>query len=135
MALADGDSVLTAGLLVFDAAVRLHGDDQSSPLATSMAECVGRRIVTAVTIATSGRGAVAVTGRTPADVPIVAAVARLHDGRRRLALTGVAPSPIEVDPDDPTAGLSPPDDFRGSARYRMHLAAVLSERAIRELGA
>ena len=134
VALADPDSVLVAGLLVHDAVVELHGAEPR-PLGQSIAECVGQRIVTAVSLDPSGRGAIAATGRTPADEPIVSAVARrTDDGIVRLALTGVAPSPIEVSVDDPTAGLEPPGDFRGSGEYRLHLAGVLSARVLDEVG-
>ena len=96
-------------------------------------ECVGSRLVTSVSVAVDGEGAVAATGRTPADVPIVAAVARRSGDEVRLALTGVGPYPIEVDTADPTAGLTPTGDFRGSAAYRIHLAGVLSARVLEEL--
>jgi len=36
------------------------------------------------------------TGRTPADRPIVAVVARQLDGRRWVAITGVAATPVLV---------------------------------------
>ena len=132
VALGEADSVLLAGLLVHDATVALHGQD-AIPLARSLAECVGQRLVTSVSVAADGEGAVAVTGRTPADVPIVAAVARRSGDEVRLALTGVGPYPLEVDPADPTAGLAPTGDFRGSADYRIHLAGVLSARVLEEL--
>jgi CO/xanthine dehydrogenase FAD-binding subunit len=77
--------------------------------------------------------AVAVTGRTPADVPIVAAVARRSPTGIRLALTGVADHPRLVDPDHPTGDLTPLGDFRGSGEYRVHLASVLSTRVLQEL--
>lgn len=122
------DSVLAAALLVCDLDV-----ERSGPL------------ITAITIDPSGPGAHAATGRTPADVPIVAAVARAAPDGPRLALTGVAPTPILVDPShpdrlaqqvadlDPQAGQSPPGDFRGSPAYRRHLATVLSARALEAL--
>jgi len=95
-------------------------------------------VITSVTIDVTGSCASAATGRTPADVPIVAAVARTlnpTNGTRavKLALSGVASAPVLVDPDDPTARLSPPGDFRGSAEYRTELARVLSTRALEEL--
>lgn len=135
VALGEADSVLLAGLLVHDARVALHGQEPIA-LGQSLAECVGQRLVTSVSVAVDGQGAIAATGRTPADVPIVAAVARrTGDGSQvRLALTGVGPYPLEVDPADPTAGLAPTGDFRGSADYRIHLAGVLSARVLEELG-
>lgn len=137
VALGDSDSLLLAGLLVHGALVHLHGQDPIT-LEQSLEECVGARVVTAVSIeldvdANEGGTAVAGTGRTPADTPIVAAVARRTDGELRLALTGMAPSPVLVDPSDAAAGLEPPGDFRGSTDYRRHLATTLSARVIGEL--
>ncbi len=55
-------------------------------------------IITAVTVSTAGRSSAARTGRTRADRPIVAAVARITgDGRRRVALTGVAAVPVLIE--------------------------------------
>ncbi len=88
-------------------------------------------LITHVTFDGGGIGAVAATGRTPADVPIVAAVARrTPDGEILLALTGVADVPVLVDSSDPTTDLIPPSDFRGSSAYRLELAGVLSARAL-----
>ncbi len=131
VALAESSSVLLAGLLVHDAEVSLHPDETVA--LASLQRPLQHRIVTGVSIATGGRGAIVATGRTPADEPIVAAVARATDGEVRLALTGVAPAPVLVDPDDPTGGLTPPADFRGSAEYRLHLAATLSARALAQV--
>ncbi len=84
-------------------------------------------------MATTGRTATARTGRTPADVPIVAAVGRHNGDTLLLALTGVASTPRLVDQTDIEA-LEPPADFRGSAEYRRHLAAVLIRRVVDDLG-
>lgn len=132
VALGRPDSVLVAGFLVHGAVVERHGHEPR-PLAQVLTDGVGRSIITAVTVEATGRGAMAATGRTPADEPIVAAVARLDDDRLRVALTGVAEHPIEVDPADPAAGLSPPTDFRGSSEYRLGLAAILPARALASL--
>lgn len=135
------ESALLAGLLAADAVVDLAGDpiggDAQRPLAEVLADGTVGGLITAVTIDPSGTGAVAATGRTPADVPIVAAVARRRaDGTVILTLSGVAASPILVDPDDPQVAvgrhpaIDPPGDFRGSSAYRRHLAEVLSARAL-----
>lgn len=127
----DPDSVLLAGLLAHDAVVELHAG--STALVDLLTEGLGNRLITAVTLEPAGAGAIAATGRTPADEPIVAAVARAAPGGARLVLTGVAATPILVDPADPTAGLSPIADFRGSTEYRIHLAGILSARALAEV--
>lgn len=132
VALGDPDSVLLAGLLVHAAQVHLHGQDPIA-LTDSLAERVGQRIVTGISVDPSGVGAIAATGRTPADTPIVAAVARATADGVRLALTGVGAHPVLADPADPTAGLEPPSDFRGSSDYRLHLVETLSARAVQEV--
>lgn len=93
--------------------------------------------------------------RTPADPPIVAAIAVVDWAnslvkQARLALTGVWRSPIQL---APSAGMlaggrlddgqieavvaavqqevSPPDDFLGSAQYRREMAAVVTRRALK----
>ncbi len=126
-----GDSVLLAGLLVHDAAVALHGA-ADRPLADYL-DTKPAGIITAVSVETGGDGAIAVTGRTPADVPIVAAIGRRTPSGIRLALTGVAAAPVLVDPADPTVGLAPLADFRGSSDYRLHLASTLAVRVVQEL--
>ena len=131
-ALAPATSLLFAALLVHDGQLELHNAPPRS-LAEGLDRSSTGELILAVSIEAGGRGALATTGRTPADEPIVAAVAR-HDGiRMRLALTGVAATPVEVDPTDPTDGLTPPADFRGSPDYRLHLAATLSDRAVTEI--
>ncbi len=134
-----GESVLLAGLLAAGAEVDLSAAAGAAPGPVALAEVLdgaldAGTLITAITIEAAGSGSVASTARTPADVPIVAAVAaRRADGSTRLALTGVAAIPVLVDPADPTAGLDPPGDFRGSADYRRHLATVLSRRAVEGL--
>jgi aerobic carbon-monoxide dehydrogenase medium subunit len=47
----------------------------------------------------------------------------------RLALFGVAPSPVLADPSDPTRGLRPSGDLEASPEFRLHLVRVLTDRA------
>lgn len=134
IAVADPDSLLLAGLLVHDAVVEIHGHDPvglADLLAEIVADGLGQRLITGVSIEVGGQGRVDVTGRTPADTPIVAAVARRADGEPelRLALTGVASTPVLLPPGGTISGLQPIDDYRGTADYRRHLAAVLATRA------
>ncbi len=132
---ADPDSLLLAALLVHDAKVTLHqgSDDQGSDDVGLGDYLTGDRkgLIVNISLDPSGQGSIAATGRTPADVPIVAAVACFTDSGMRLALTGVASTPIEVDSASPPK-LDPPGDFRGSSSYRAHLAEVLSARAIQD---
>jgi len=131
-----GESVLLAALLTHETEVSLRtaNGDEALPLAQWLSgPTPAATVVMGVTIANSGDSAVAATGRTPADVPIVAALARRSDAGVIVALTGVATTPVVVDADDPTRDLSPPADFRGSADYRLQLAKVLTARVVAEL--
>jgi len=47
----------------------------------------------------------------------------------RLALFGVASTPVLADPRDPTYGLQPGGDLEASADFRLHLVRVLTEQA------
>jgi len=129
---ASHESLLLAGLLAFNTTVEIHNIG-TRPLADELLSPTRNRLITSITIHTVGAAAVASTGRTPADSPIVAAVANKTSDDLRLALTGVAAIPVLVDPANPTAGLNPPADFRGSSEYRLHLAEVLSARALAEV--
>jgi aerobic carbon-monoxide dehydrogenase medium subunit len=129
----DAESVLTAALLICDAHVELAGADAVSLAGLLSSGVPTGSIITAITIDPSGTIADAATGRTPADVPIVAAVARSSATGVTIALTGMAATPVVVDADNPTAGLTPPGDFRGSTTYRLELARVLTNRVIETL--
>ncbi len=129
---ADSDSLLLTALLVHDASVRF-ADGRSSPLDAVLDDgLTSSDLIVAITVASGGETASAQTGRTPADRPIVAALARRAGGATRLALCGVAPAPCLVDP-AALDQLEPPGDFRGSADYRRHLAQVLANRVLQEL--
>lgn len=56
----------------------------------------------------------------------LAGVVRAAD---RLALFGVAPTPVLADPRDPTQGLQPSGDLEATPDFRLHLVRVLTERA------
>jgi aerobic carbon-monoxide dehydrogenase medium subunit len=48
----------------------------------------------------------------------------------RLALFGVAPTPVLADPGDPTRGLEPSGDLEATPEFRRHLAGVLAARVM-----
>src|SRR2546429_2222696 len=52
----------------------------------------------------------------------------------RLALFGVASTPVMADPRDPTLGLQPGGDLEASADFRLHLVRVLTEKAFAASG-
>jgi carbon-monoxide dehydrogenase medium subunit len=57
----------------------------------------------------------------------MAGVARYGD---RLALFGVAGTPVLADPDDPTRELRPSADLEASAEFKLHLVRVLAARVL-----
>jgi carbon-monoxide dehydrogenase medium subunit len=56
----------------------------------------------------------------------LAGVVRAAD---RLALFGVAPTPVLADPRDPSRGLQPSGDLEATPEFRLHLVRVLAEKA------
>jgi CO/xanthine dehydrogenase FAD-binding subunit len=75
----------------------------------------------------SSRGEVAILeeSRRHGDFAL-AGVVRAAD---RLALFGVAATPVLADPADPTRGLQPSGDLEASPEFRLHLVKVLTEKA------
>jgi len=138
VAAGDPESELLAGLLAFNATVTVVQSigSETIPLGELLAERsrLGLGIITSITVEVGGDATAERTGRTPADRPIVMAVARrAEDGSVRLALTGVDTTPVLVDV-SALADLDPPPDFRGSTVYRRELAGVLGRRAMTRLG-
>lgn len=134
------ESEFVAALLVFEAVVSVEtlAGSKTVPLAEllkNIPAALAGGLITAVTIAAAGPTASARVARTPADQPIVAAIARrCADGSLKLALCGVAATPVLVDASaDIKAAVNPPADFRGSTEYRRQMAATLARRVLNEL--
>lgn len=131
------ESELLAGLLVHEATITLTSPAGQTEIALANllanGDVLAGAIITAVSVAIGGETASARTGRTPADTSIVAAVGRITPAGLSIALTGVAATPVLVDPDN-LADLDPPEDFRGGTAYRRELAGVLTERVVAQLG-
>ncbi|RMF01814.1 MAG: hypothetical protein D6768_09750 [Chloroflexi bacterium] len=131
------DSELLAFLLVSEAQVTVQNQNGQQALSLEsflrdIPAALGGGIITAVSVQTGGQIATDRVARTPADRPIVAALARKSpDGNLRLALCGVANVPLLVDPAaDIKAAINPAGDFRGSAEYRRQMAALLARRVL-----
>jgi CO/xanthine dehydrogenase FAD-binding subunit len=90
---------------------------------TSLAE--DELLVEAWFPASAARFAIVEESRRHGDFALAGAV-RAGD---RLALFGVAPTPVLADPRDPTKGLRPSGDLEASPEFRLHLINVLTERA------
>lgn len=140
IAMAPDDSLLVAALLVHDAEVRVASHERGEravPLAELLASGIAPgELIVDVTIATGGTGAMARTGRTPGDRPIVGVVGRRVTGSERevtaLAVCGLGTGPRLVEP-DAVAALPAIDDHLATASYRHHLAEVLAARVMEEL--
>ncbi|MGH7763481.1 MAG: FAD binding domain-containing protein [Candidatus Dormibacteraceae bacterium] len=74
--------------------------------------------------ASRGSFAVVEESRRHGDFALAGAV-RAED---RLALFGVAATPVLADPRDPTRGLQPSGDLEASSDFRLHLVRVLTDR-------
>ncbi len=142
VATGEPDSELIAALLAHDAAVTIatkgvtpgHLRHALVKVLDEMLPLTGAHLVTTVSIDTRGKSAAFRTGRTEADRPIVAAVARVTpEGTSRLALCGVGDRPVLIGGLEEVTELEPPGDFRGSPDYRRALAAVLARRALQEV--
>lgn len=70
--------------------------------------------------------------RRHGDYALAGAACVVHNGSARLAFTGVGPTPVLVESDDPeaaAAACSPADDIHATADYRRQLVRVLTARA------
>jgi len=76
--------------------------------------------------APTGAFAIAEESRRHGDFAL-AGVVRVAD---RLALFGVAATPVLADPNDPTRGLNPSGDLEATPEFRLHLVKVLTERVM-----
>lgn len=122
------DSELYAALLALGAMVVTTSDEAPVPLASLVAV---RGIITEVIIPLSNqRGAHARVARTPADRPIVAALAVRDSDGTRIALCGLG-----MRPHLSGAAFDPYADFKGSSEYRAAMAELLTARILAQLGA
>lgn len=131
VATGQAESELVAALLVHEAIVQVATGDviDAFPLERVLDEepLLSGCVLTSLSIRTDGATAVARTARTSADRSIVAAFGRMTPYGPLFALTGVAPTPILVEPGEE---LHPVGDFRGSSEYRRALADVLMNRVV-----
>lgn len=138
------NSVLLTALVALDATVYMPEDlvQVSRWLA---ADDVRPMLITSVAISlgsSEARHAYQKVSRTPADDPIVGAVAYAESGTPRVAMCGVENYPILLDElssvqqtADITAALdkldlNPPGDHWGSSEYRLAMAKVMGRRVL-----
>ena len=72
-----------------------------------------------------GEHAIVEESRRHGDFALAGVVRAGH----RLALFGVAPTPVLADPDHPDQGLQPSGDLEATPDFRLHLVRALTERA------
>jgi CO/xanthine dehydrogenase FAD-binding subunit len=132
VARAQCDSEFYAALLALGATVEIapqEGDRRESVPLAQLAEVQG--IITAVRLPLEAvQGGHARLARTPSDRPIVAACAVAGPQGTRVAFCGVAARPLLEG-----APLDPPDDFKGSAAYRLKMIEIMRRRALADLQA
>jgi CO/xanthine dehydrogenase FAD-binding subunit len=121
---AEYDSEFYAALLALDASVVLHDGQAEHTVRLEELQGVAGLITAVLIPAAAAQGAHARVARTPADRPIVAALAVRTARGERIALCGVASRPLLLG-----AALNPPDDYKGSAAYRRAMADVAAARA------
>ena len=132
LAHADPASELPAVLLALDGhvAVRSTRGSRIIPAAAffkSVMETVltpDELLIEAWFPASTGKYAIAEESRRHGDFALAGGV-RYGD---RLALFGVAPTPVLADPKNPTRGLEPSGDLEATPEFRLHLVQVLCDR-------
>jgi aerobic carbon-monoxide dehydrogenase medium subunit len=127
---------LQAPLIVLDATVRSAGvgRERTEPIEDFLADGAGR-LVLDVSYDDAKRKTAYVTATRPHThhYTILAVAAAERDGEVRLAATGLWPHAVTLDPDDPLAGIEPPDDAVASGWYRAQVLPKLVERALADL--
>ena len=127
---------LQAPLIVLGATVRSAGagGERTEPIEDFLANGAGRLVLDV-----SYDEAKRTTGYAAASRPhshhytILAVAAAKRDDEVRVAATGLGPRAVKLNPDDPLAGITPPDDALASAWYRTQLLPTLVGRALSEL--
>jgi carbon-monoxide dehydrogenase medium subunit len=160
--IAKPDGILVVAFLALDAQVTVvRKETRTVALADFLARrehLLMMALLTEITVPmTNPRASLQTVARTPSDKPIISvcAAARIDQGTAhdvRIALGGVADYAVRASQSEEllegqtlndaqieraaratAEGLSPRDDFRGSAEYRREMAVVLTRRAITSL--
>jgi aerobic carbon-monoxide dehydrogenase medium subunit len=127
---------LQAPLIALGATVRSAGagGERTEPIEDFLADGAGRLVLDV-----SYDDAKRKTGYTASWRPhahhytILAVAAAERDGKLRVAATGLGPRAVRLNPDDPLAGIDPPDDAVASGWYRAQVLPKLVERALADL--
>jgi carbon-monoxide dehydrogenase medium subunit len=127
---------LQAPLIVLAASVRSAGagGERTEPIEEFLANGAGRLVLDVSYDEAQRKTGYAASWRPHAHhYTILAVAAAERDGELRVAATGLGPCAVELNPDDPLAGIDPPDDAVASGWYRAEVLPKLVERALAEL--
>src|SRR5581483_10913909 len=127
---------LQAPLIVLGATVRSAGSggERAEPVEDFLADGAGRLVLdVGYDDAPRKVGYAAATRPHSHHYTILAVAAAERDGEVRLAATGIGPRAVRLDPNDPLAGIEPPDDAVASGWYRAQVLPKLVERALADL--
>ncbi len=156
LAQSDPHGDLPTVLLALDGEVSAEGPDGARTIAARdlflgflTTSLEPDELITGVRVPKAANGAYVKFNRRAQDWAIVGVAAVVDGTSARIALTGVAPTPVRAEATErafsggnaaeaaqlAAEGLDPPSDSAGSADYRRHLARVLTRRALEEAGA
>jgi CO/xanthine dehydrogenase FAD-binding subunit len=127
---------LQAPLIVLGASVRSAGagGEWTQPIEDFLADGVGRLVLDVSYDDTKRKTGYAASWRPHAHhYTILAVAAAERDGELRVAATGLGPRAVRLNPEDPLAGIDPPDDAVASGWYRAQVLPKLVERALADL--
>ena len=127
---------LQAALIVLGASVRSGGagGERTEPIEDFLANGAGRLMLDVSYDDAKRKTGYAAAWRPHAHhYTILAVAAAERDGELRVAATGLGPRAVMLDPDNPLAGLQPPDDAVASGWYRAQILPKLVERALADL--
>jgi carbon-monoxide dehydrogenase medium subunit len=127
---------LQAPLIVLGASVRSAGagGERAEPIEDFLANGAGRLVLDISYDDGKRKTGYAASWRPHAHhYTILAVAAAERDGELRVAATGLGPRAVKLNPDDPLAGIDPPDDAVASGWYRARVLPMLVERALADL--
>jgi carbon-monoxide dehydrogenase medium subunit len=127
---------LQAPLIVLGASVRSAGagGERTEPIEDFLGDGAGRLVLDISYDDAGLKTGYAASWRPHAHhYTILAVAAAERGGELRVAATGLGPRAVELNPDDPLAGIDPPDDAVASGWYRARVLPRLVERALADL--
>jgi CO/xanthine dehydrogenase FAD-binding subunit len=127
---------LQAPLIALGANVRSvgAGGERTQPIEDFLADIAGRLVLDVSYDDAKRKTGYAASWRPHTHhYTILAVAAAQRDGEVRVAATGLGPHAVRIDPENPLAGVEPPDDAVASGWYRTQVLPKLVERALADL--